>query len=276
MRDRAQGVGELGQLVVVHNGVRDAGANLRARLVRPAEGGDVLVYLEDIGQIQAQAQQLKLAALGRLTASIAHEIRNPLAAISHAAELLREEKRGDMQARLTRIIGDNSRRLDRMVREVLELGRRDHVHPESIALRGYLEAFLDEFCLHEQVSRGMFRVEVDGDPVWSFDRAHLHQILWNLLSNAVRYCSREAGAIVLRAAGDAGLKRTELHVIDDGPGIAEAHRAQAFEPFYTTHSQGTGLGLYIARELCDANRASLDLVSSERGAHFRIAGAEPA
>jgi two-component system sensor histidine kinase PilS (NtrC family) len=275
LANRFGGFQSAGASAIADLGTGAAGASVRARLVRPAEGGDILVYLEDIGRIQAQAQQLKLAALGRLTASIAHEIRNPLAAISHAAELLREEKRGDMQSRLTRIIGDNSRRLDRMVREVLELGRRDHVHAESIALRGYLEAFVEEFCLHERLSRGLFRIEVDGDPVWSFDRAHLHQILWNLLSNAVRYCSREAGAIVLRTSTDAH-GRAELHVIDDGPGIAQAHRAQVFEPFYTTHSQGTGLGLYIARELCDANRATLELLTSERGAHFRITWAEAA
>jgi len=248
--------------------------SLRARFVRPAESGDVLIYLEDLGRIQAQAQQLKLAALGRLTAGIAHEIRNPLAAISHAAELLREERREDMQERLTRIIGDNSRRLDRMVRDVLELGRRDRAQAEPIRLKSYLDTFLGEFCLREQVPRELFRVEVELDPVLSFDRAHLEQVLWNLLANALRYCSRSAGAIRVIARVGAAANRSELHVMDNGPGIDDAVGGHVFEPFFTTHTQGTGLGLYIAREMCDANRATLALLPNAPGAHFCITGSD--
>lgn len=247
-------------------------ASLRARFVRPAESGDILVYLEDLGRIQAQAQQLKLAALGRLTAGIAHEIRNPLAAISHAAELLREEKHAEKQARLTAIIGENTRRLDRMVADVLELGRRDRVQPEPIRLDPFLRTFLDDFCLHDGVRRALFRVELEHDPDMLFDRAHLNQVLWNLVANARRYCSGMDGAVRL-AARRVGGRRTELDVIDDGPGVPEEVRAQVFEPFFTTHTRGTGLGLYIARELCDANRAQLASLTTERGAHFRITAA---
>lgn len=247
------------------------GKSLRARLI-VAAGGDALVFLEDTGRLQAQAQQMKLAALGRLTASIAHEIRNPLSAISHAADLLREEKRGDMQARLTRIIRDNAQRLDRMVRDVLELGRRDRVEPESLAITPFLATFLDEFCLHEKASADLFVRDIEAGAAIVFDRAHFNQVLWNLLSNARRYGSGTPASIRLVARINASTNRCELHIIDDGPGIEDKLRGQVFEPFFTTHSQGTGLGLYIARELCDANGATLNVLENAPGAHFCITG----
>lgn len=245
---------------------------VRARFVSAGRGGDVLVYLEDLARIQSQAQQLKLAALGRLTGNIAHEIRNPLAAIMHASELAREEKRGDMLQRLMRIIIDNAQRLERMVRDVLEVGRRDRTEPETLALGAFLPTFLEEFCLHEKAEREVFALEVDQGATLVFDRAHINQVLWNLLGNALRYCSRQPGAIRLLAANHASANRCELHVIDDGPGIPDKLRGQVFEPFFTTHSKGTGLGLYIARELCDANRATLELLEPASGAHLRIIG----
>ncbi|GAB4180019.1 MAG: ATP-binding protein [Rhodocyclaceae bacterium] len=245
-------------------------ASVRARFVRPAEGGDALVYLEDLGRIQAQAQQLKLAALGRLTAGIAHEVRNPLAAISHAAELLREDAGGESQPRLTAIIADNARRLDRMVRDVLELGRRDRVQPESIRLEPYLHDFVDAFCRHEGAPRALFRLDVRYDSTMRFDRGHLDQVLWNLLANARRYCSGREGAVQVSVRADEVRGRCELDVVDDGPGIPDEVRAQVFDPFFTTHTHGTGLGLYIARELCEANRAVLESLPGPGGAHFRI------
>lgn len=246
-----------------------AGKSLNARLV--AAGEDVLVFLEDAGRQQALAQQLKLAALGRLTASIAHEIRNPLSAITQAADLMREEKRAETQARLTRIVYDNALRMERMVRDVLELGRRDRIEPEQIDIAAFLERFLEEFCMHEKSRAELFRVEVEEGASLVFDRAHFNQVLWNLLGNAARYCGGAGGAVAITARPAAG-NRCELHVADDGPGIPEQLRSQVFEPFFTTHSQGTGLGLYIARELCEANDAALTLVDSARGAHFCITG----
>lgn len=245
-------------------------SSIRARFVRPAQGGDTLVYLEDLGRVQAQAQQLKLAALGRLTAGIAHEIRNPLAAISHAAELLGEDAGGPGQARLTAIIGDNTRRLDRMVRDVLQLGRRDRVQAETIRLDAYLHDFVDEFCQRGGAARALFRIDVGYDSTMRFDRAHLDQVLWNLAANARRYCSGREGAIRLSVSTDEARGRTAIEVADDGPGIPEEVRAQVFDPFFTTHTHGTGLGLYIARELCEANHANLELLGAPSGAHFRI------
>jgi two-component system sensor histidine kinase PilS (NtrC family) len=242
---------------------------LRARLLPPEEGELALIYLEDMGRIQEQAQQLKLAALGRLTANMAHEIRNPLSAISHAAELLVDEKSGDGQARLIRIIGDNTRRLNRLVAEVLELGRRDRVQPEPIHMAGYLKQFVEEFAINDPGVRERVVLQAEADPVIVFDRTHLHRVLWNLLSNAFRHCSDKAGAVRLSAT-PAGSSVVELHIVDDGLGIGESLRGQVFEPFFTTHGTGTGLGLYIARELCEANGARLELLENEPGAHFVI------
>jgi len=242
---------------------------LRARLLPPREGENALIYLEDIGRVQAQAQQIKLAALGRLTANMAHEIRNPLSAISHAAELLADEAPGAGQARLIRIIGDNTQRLNRIVAEVLEFGRRDRVHPEPIRL-AYLHQFIDEFALNDAGARERVRIEADADITIVFDRAHLHRVLWNLLVNALRHGSAGPGAVRISGARASVAGYVELHVVDDGPGIGESLRGQVFEPFFTTHGSGTGLGLYIARELCEANGAQLDLLDNSPGAHFRI------
>lgn len=251
-----------------------SGKLLRARFVRAGKNGDVLIFLEDMGRIQAQAQQIKLAALGRLTANIAHEIRNPLSAISHAAELLREENRAEKQDRLSRIINDNSQRLERLVRDVLELGRRDRTEPEPIRLARFLESFLEEFALHGKADRRVFELEASPDMVLFFDRAHLNQVLWNLVTNALRHCSGAPGSVRILARDNPSARRAELHIIDDGAGIAEEASAKMFEPFFTTHGQGTGLGLYIARELCEANGAVLEWIGNDPGAHFRISGRE--
>jgi len=246
------------------------GRPLRVRFL-PAEevSGDTLVYLEDIEQIQAQAQQLKLAALGRLTANIAHEIRNPLAAISHAAELMAEEEADPLRLRLARIVGDNALRLNRLVTDVLELGRRDRAEPEFIRWRVFARAFLEELQLHDEST--LRRVVLIGtDAELRFDRGHLHRVLWNLLSNALRHATGDAGSILLDLVESRHPGRYELHVWNDGPPLDERTRAQVFEPFFTTHGTGTGLGLYIARELCEASGATLDLLPSTSGAHFRI------
>ena len=252
--------------------VPGSGALLRARFVHAGASGDVLIYLEDMGRIQQQAQQMKLAALGRLTANIAHEIRNPLSAISHAAELLREEKRTEGQQRLSRIINDNAQRLERLVRDVLELGRRDKTSQEQLRLAGFLESFLDEMAMHEQVDRSVFSLSLESDPALLFDRTHLNQVLWNLLSNALRYCSGRPDAVRIEVRDLPSSERVELHIMDDGTGVDEEARGKIFEPFFTTHSRGTGLGLYIARELCEANDAVLEWVDNQPGAHFRIIG----
>lgn len=244
---------------------------LRARF-EPTESsaGESLVFLEDIGRIEERAQQLKLASLGRLTANIAHEIRNPLSSIGHAGELLREEREGLVQERLLRILNDNVARLDRIVQDVLAIGRGSGAQPELIDLNAFALHFVETFCVTEGLASEVVRVEIADGATLYFDRTHLHRVLWNLLSNALRHSRQVSGSLVLRVLVIGG--RVELQVIDDGPGIPEEIRAQIFEPFFTTHAKGTGLGLFIARELCTANGASLELVTQSSGGHFVLQG----
>ncbi|MES2771969.1 MAG: ATP-binding protein [Pseudomonadota bacterium] len=248
-------------------------AQLSARFVLTHSAQhDVLVFLEDTTRLQEKAQQIKLAALGRLTANIAHEIRNPLSAIQHASELLKEERRGDTQLRLLRIVLDNTHRLERIVTDVLELGRRDRAYPEWIELNTWLPLFVEEFVSKEKIDAAMIQLKQSSRLTLYFDRAHLHQILWNLLNNALRYAQGHVGSIRLLVEESARPDYLNLSVTDDGCGISDAQCEHIFEPFFTTHSRGTGLGLYIARALAEANGASLSLQKSSSGAHFCMSG----
>ncbi|WP_174851579.1 sensor histidine kinase [Zoogloea ramigera] len=253
-----------------------SGTMLLARFLPAGEARETLVYLEDLDRIHSQVQQVKLAALGRLTASIAHEIRNPLASVSQAAELLREEKRSEMQARLIRIIGSNAQRIDNLVGDVLALGRRDEALREVLPLAEFVGDFIEEFEVGKaDGGHGVVVNRVLPGLEMAIDRTHMRQILSNLVVNAYRYCSKGPAAVQIGAAlRDDG--RVALDVLDDGPGVPDNLRAQIFEPFFTTHSKGTGLGLYISRELAEANGAVLELCADEPaglpGAHFRLIG----
>jgi len=250
-----------------------SGFELRVHFAATATSeADVLAFLEDMSDLREQARQLKLASLGRLTASIAHEIRNPLSAISHAGELMREERRGEMHDRLLRIILDNAQRLDRIVNDVLELGRRDRTYRELIDLAQTLPLFVAELLAQENVPPEVLRLELSGTAKLCFDRSHFHQVMWNLLGNALRHSRRLAASVRLVVRDGRQEGHIELHVIDDGEGVDEACREQIFEPFFTTRHRGTGLGLYIARELCDANGARLELQGVGPGADFRLLG----
>jgi two-component system sensor histidine kinase PilS (NtrC family) len=245
------------------------GREVRARLLDTGtEDQLTVVFVEDMTRSREQAQQLKLAALGRLTANIAHEIRNPLSAISHASELLAEERRDPHRQRLTRIIHDNTLRLERLVADVLQLNRRDRVATERIALNAWLRHFLEEFFANESVPADRVVIGPSRDAWVEFDREHLRQVVWNLLRNAVRHARAEPGGVRIasRAFGD----KVELSITDNGPGVPDAIQGQLFEPFFTTDSKGTGLGLYLARELAAANGAGLEYVNGGPGAQFRI------
>jgi two-component system sensor histidine kinase PilS (NtrC family) len=252
-------------------GTRAAG-ELQVHFV-PIGGGNpspTVIFVEDVGRMRQQAQQMKLVALGRLTASIAHEIRNPLSSIGHAAELMAEEDTlKDSDKRLLSIIRGNVFRLDRIVQEVLYLNRRDRAQPEAIDPRGYLANFAHEFCGAEKVGEDALDIQVrTAQRVW-FDRQHLDQVLWNLARNALRHGKRQPGSVQVIVSPTALPATLTLDVIDDGPGVSAEAQQHLFEPFFTTDAQGTGLGLYIARELCEGNGARIDLVP-HGGGHFRI------
>src|SRR5262249_49108359 len=158
---------------------------------------------------------------GRLTANIAHEIRNPLAAISHASELLDEDQRSNDLSRLTRIIHDNTRRLERLVADVLQLNRRDRISAERISLAPWLAGFVVEFAPNEALPIGRLALEPAAREAWiEFDREHLRQVVWNLLKNAARYARQEPRAVRVQIGAFAD--RVELSVIDNGPGVPAA------------------------------------------------------
>jgi two-component system sensor histidine kinase PilS (NtrC family) len=216
-----------------------------------------VIFMQDVSAIENQAQQLKLASMGRLTASIAHEVRNPLSAIGHATSLLAEDLSGPAETRLLRIVGDNVARVNRMVEDILKLSRKVQPGGEPVRLALFLAELKAEFTETHGLADDMVCIGEAGSRTVRFDGLHLREVLVNLLGNAVRYASGKPASIrvfpVLDATG-----RVELHVQDDGPGITPEVRAHLFEPFYTTSSKGTGLGLYLARELCLNNGAMLD------------------
>ncbi len=231
-----------------------------ARLGRDEAAG-TLIFLEDTAAMHQQAQQLKLASLGRLTASIAHEIRNPLGAISHAGQLLAESTHLDpSEARMTQIIRDNTVRMNTVIENVLQLSRRQAAKPEDIVLASWLRNFADEFCQTYELGLDEVKLEISpADLVVRFDPNQLHQIVWNLCQNGLRYTKpRSDGAkLLLRSAIKEEPPTPYLEIVDFGEGISGEISDQVFEPFFTTEPKGTGLGLYIARELCEVNSARL-------------------
>jgi two-component system sensor histidine kinase PilS (NtrC family) len=237
----------------------DLAAHLKLRFARvtPDEAAErCVIFLQDVSAIENQAQQLKLASMGRLTASIAHEVRNPLSAIGHATSLLAEDLDSPTHARLLKIVGDNVARVNRMVEDILQLSRKVQPHAEPVRLDAFLAELRSEFQETHALADDIVWLGGAGGQV-RFDALHLREVLLNLLNNSVRYASGTPGSIRLFVVTDSA-GRMELHVQDDGPGITPAVRAHLFEPFYTTSSKGTGLGLYLARELCLNNQAMLD------------------
>jgi len=242
-------------------GRRDQPVHVKLRFAHVDAGGDAgsrsVIFMQDVSAIENQAQQLKLASMGRLTASIAHEVRNPLSAIGHATALLAEDLHGPAEVRLLKIVSDNVARVNRMVEDILQLSRKAQPNGEPVPLGAFLEQLKAEFCELHGLADDIVYIGDPGGSAVRFDPLHLHEVLLNLLNNAVRYASRQPASIRIFPARDAAGRR-ELHVQDDGPGITPEVRDHLFEPFYTTSSKGTGLGLYLARELCLNNDAKLD------------------
>ncbi|MCC7461919.1 MAG: HAMP domain-containing histidine kinase [Gammaproteobacteria bacterium] len=244
---------------------------------RPAP---VLVFLEDTGVIAAKVQQSKLAALGRLSASIAHEIRNPVGAMSHAAQLLAESGTlGEEDRRLTTIMRSNAARVSDIIENVLQLSRREPARPERLPLGEWCEAFREEFC--ETLQLAPERLEIGGDAgiEVSADPGQLHQIVWNLCQNALTHGRDPHGGaqpVQIRLGRLAGSSRPFLEVVDRGPGIGAADVERVFEPFFTRAARGTGLGLFLARELAESNGATLFYEPNEGGgSRFRIVFSDP-
>jgi len=249
-----------------------------ARLGQKKDSG-TLIFLEDMAAVAQQAQQLKLASLGRLTASIAHEIRNPLGAISHAGQLLAEASQLDKsEQRLTEIIQDHSRRINAIIENIMQLNRKDRSNPQEIDLRQWLESFVDDFSLTEKVLREQITLNLtDEISIIRFDANQLHQILINLCQNGLRHGDQNAPPILqLRGGLSRESNSPYLEVIDNGEGIPPSLAEHIFEPFFTTAENGTGLGLYISQELCESNQAHLNYIPTpDGGSCFRIIFADP-
>jgi two-component system sensor histidine kinase PilS (NtrC family) len=245
-----------------------------------APDAPTLIFLEDAGRISEQAQQMKLAALGRLTASIAHEIRNPLGAISHASQLLSENLSSQPQdQRLLEIIHRHTGRINTIVEEMLGLSRRDHTVLQTLRLHDWLGQVAHEYCESRRDSAPRIDYEMVSPAVEiRADAGQLIQVLHNLWDNAISHAGLPPEQLVIQLSADLWPEsgRAYLDVYDNGHGISPAHAADIFEPFYTTTRRGTGLGLYIARELCECNHAKLSLIhGSTLGACFRIVFANP-
>jgi two-component system sensor histidine kinase PilS (NtrC family) len=249
-------------------------------LLGDARANGALIYLRDHGELARQAQEMKLAALGRLTASIAHNIRNPLSSVTHAAQLLAESDAiSEADANLLAILRRNALRIDETVTSILDLSRRHAAERTDIDLRDWLADFAVEYRENHPEYAAKLRVTGAGPPLpLRLDVRHLGQILRNLCDNAFKHGVRngEPPKVLLRAGRDAHTDAVRLEVIDDGPGILEENRRQIFEPFFTTSTSGTGLGLYIARELAEANGVRLEYIPGEpTERHFRLTFGPP-
>jgi len=252
--------------------VRKSGPQLQASFtyLTPHLGSSVLVFLEDSSQIIQRVRQLKLASLGRLTASIAHEIRNPLGAISHATQLLAEDpKLSDADRKLLEIIMNHSARVNHIIEDVLHMSRHKQVSTQRINLHDWLTHFIDNYCEAHQVNGD---IVIDIQPRTTEVRVitnQLEQILNNLVENGLRYSEKKTGQRSIQFKGGISDKDNKsapvLHVIDDGSGIDEKTEEHLFEPFHTTEATGTGLGLYISKELCEANQAQLSYKRTKQG-----------
>ncbi len=235
-----------------------------------------LIFLEDTSVVSRRARDLAQASLARLSASIAHEIRNPLGALSHAAQLLNEsEDLPKADRKLVDMMLNHSTRMNDIVENVLKLSRRERARIESVNLISWIRKLADDFRRYHKLDSNHLKLEIPSASIMVLiDASQLTQAVWNLMENALKHARPEDGsavAVTLRISPIRGHREIALDIIDNGPGIPLEKRAQVFEPFFTTHKQGSGLGLYLARQLCDANQAALEYVQvPNRGACFRL------
>lgn len=248
------------QPIVIPNSTRQVQLNFA--FLNPESDSDVLVFLEDNRQIVQRVRQMKLASLGRLTASIAHEVRNPLGAISHASQLLKESVTvTEDDKRMIEIILDHCNRVNLIIEDVLDASRHDDTTSDLIDLEDWLKSFIENYSSTHELCDEV-KLEVDSPEVKvKVIKGQLEQVLNNLFDNGLRYSHQETGkANLLLQAGIESKDGDELpflHIIDDGPGIDDEDESLLFEPFHTTETSGTGLGLYISKELCEANQSQL-------------------
>jgi len=245
-----------------------------ATFSRLHQAGDIkaLIFIEDATLTMQRAENIKLTALGRLTASIAHEIRNPLAAISQAGQLLVECP--DLSERylpFANMVVEQSARINRIIKSVLQISRQREADRRTIQLNQWVETFVVELCGHFALTKQHIELHLaEQSLIIEFDPIQLHQIMWNLCENALRYSQNEK-RLRISTGSNVQSKRPYVEIEDFGEGIRKEDEQKIFEPFFTTRTEGIGLGLYISRDLCIANQASLRLVkNSSHGCCFKI------
>lgn len=249
-----------------------SGPQLQANFayLNPTSQSSILIFLEDSSQMLQRVRQMKLASLGRLSASIAHEIRNPLGAISHATQLLAENASlNQADRRLLQIILTHSERVNVIIDDVLQMSRHKKDNTERINLHDWLTLFAHQYCETHQLDGDILVAITPRSTTVRVITNQLEQILNNLVENGLRYSKRATGKSSITLQGgleQAGeLQTPVLHVIDEGPGIDSATEEHLFEPFHTTEASGTGLGLYISKELCEAHQAQLFYKRTQQG-----------
>ena len=238
---------------------------------------EILVFLDDVSRLRQQAQLLKLASLGRLTASIAHEVRNPLGAISHAGQLLSESGLlNDEERRLTTIINEQSVRVNSIIENVMRISRRERPVLATINLVQWMVRFIDELKSRYNMEDGDLRFVPSAETISAnMDASQFYQVMWNICENGIRYIHKKPW-LEIRCSVHPDTQRPYVDIVDQGNGIAADILEQLFEPFITTETRGTGLGLFIARELCEANQATLNLYyNTAEGCCFRINFSHP-
>ncbi len=232
------------------------------------EGG-MMIKLDDHAQIRSQYQQLKLASLGKLSASIAHEIRNPLGAISHAVQLVQESDTLDEKdAELLSIANHHTQRINKIIEDILQLSNRKQISREIVAVDNIVQDFATRFREENKLDSSQLVVTTE-QSLAVVDPIHLDQVLWNLCTNARVHNTLDQLSMVVHC-WQPNNGTTVIDVTDNGKGISDIEAENLFDPFYSTHHAGTGLGLYIIRELCELNKATVECIPSIKGAHFRV------
>ena len=251
---------------------------LRVEII-PLKDDSKLIILEDLRREQASAQQLKLASLGQLTASIAHEIRNPLAAISQASQLLIEDIEESQTAdndtstndkmagnhELYKMIFTQTKRVNRIIEDVLKLSRQQIANQQMIVLADWMPTFLDNYFQGHDVF-----LRSHTQPTISFDTHQLEQILINLINNGLRHSSYANPHAIVEIEIYCADNDVIIDVLDDGTGVSDVDLTHLFNPFFTTDKAGTGLGLYLSQAFCEANHARLLYIPEHKKTCFRL------
>ncbi len=249
-----------------YNDDKSIGLSIQYRPIISQQQQFTLLMLESLQKINQQVQQLKLASLGQLSASIAHEIRNPLAAISQANDLLAAEINPD-QIVFSEMIQKQCIRINHIIEDTLNMSRQNQTTPELLTLDSWLNTFIHE-DLNDVAT--YLSIEVPDDLTVYFDAHQLRLILINLIRNAIRHGHEHKPNSQVRIYAHQAGELVYIDIIDQGKGVPEVQQKDLFEPFHSTAINGTGLGLYLSKTFCEANHARLRYVAQTQGGCFRI------